>query len=59
VSFSPMVSLMVTTMGMMKTIEVMMEGKVSIRVVAIIIIVRVIGISVDGVPCTTRKHQCE
>jgi hypothetical protein len=52
-----MASLVVATMETVKSVEIMMEGKIAIRVVAIIIIVWVIGIFIDGVPCTTRKRQ--
>jgi hypothetical protein len=48
-----MASLMMTTVEMMKPTGIMMEGKGGIRIVAIIIIVWGIGISIDGVPCTT------
>jgi hypothetical protein len=56
VSSSPMASLLVTTMEMMPPSETMMEGKVPMRVVTVVIIGWVIGIAVDRVPSTTRKH---
>ena len=50
---TPMAGLVVATMEVMVP-EMMVEGKRAIRVVAVIMIVRIIGISIDGVPRTTR-----
>lgn len=50
-----MASLVVTPTEMMKPVRIMMDGKVAMGVVAITVIVWVIGISIDGIPCTTRQ----
>ncbi len=43
----------------MKVAEILMEGEVAIRV-AIIVIIRVIAVPINGVPRTTRQHgRCQ
>jgi len=51
-----MASLVVTTTEMMKPIQIVMNGKVAVRVGAITVIVWIIRISIDGVSCTTRQR---
>ncbi len=53
-SSSPMAGLMVTTAEMTRVAEIIMERKVTMGGVAIIIIIWIIGIPINGVPGTTR-----